>query len=856
MHLEEQTSPSGGNDIYQKGEIVFGHFEIISFLASGGMGRVYKARDTMRDVNVALKVMLRNVSNTDIVRFQKEARLASKLEHPNIVSITDFRIDNNTPFLVMEYVDGRTLQEVLDAEKALNLKDFIEIFQQIIRALIYAHHRGIVHRDLKPSNIMIRESDDQLIAKILDFGIAKDVFQDRTKSSLTSSNAIVGSPLYLSPEQSRSQPVTFSSDVYALGCVMWHALNGSPPYEANSAMEVLVMHQNSNPAELELSVEIPESLEKLIRSMLSKEPGDRPELSRLLFALDSVEASNQSKNSDEVPSNIVSDVTQRKRPSAFLIGLIAIAIVGTAVGAMTFLKVRTDDRSAPINKPVSAATFYDSTIKAGDAIADEFDHSKGEVRLDKDGTYLRLRSEGLRQLAKFEGNKTIAEVYVHDCKGFTEDQWRILSTFPSLRSLLIFNSTLDNLSGLSKLKGLTKLDVSNCTISDGVLRDIAKLNSLKLLNLAYTKAKGSESERQKSESATDTTGSDHKYERFPSIEILTRMPNLEFINVAHSSITQKQFTKICKMPTITGVKFEQSPGVTQTLASMYKEYPRISFNESPSYIQNLNIKIEKMKPKPPATPDYADVLRESSEAIKIVKDKYGENDQDLRGFYFARSEAALALHKWVLAEESVKKVLQLNQVSKNPDVELAAREVLIAVYRGTNRLKLWESAIKEDIPLLKKRYGEKSLLLANRFVDLGNCENALGDKAASSRNFQLGIDMFTKLGAVERAGMERVALAQCYMEQAKVSLAENECNEVLTAAGSLPSSMSKETMTVGAKSVLASVKCAQGHFNQALKLNSEAFKQSRSFQGADIIGKNLEGQRKTILEAKARAGTK
>ncbi len=261
-------------------------YEILGVLGQGGMGVVYKARHKLLDQLVALKVLHKHLScnQQSIERIRQEGRTAAFLAHPHIVKIRHLGLsDQGQPFLVMDYLEGKTLSEILDAQGPLSLTRFQTIFGQCLSAIAAAHRSGIVHRDLKPGNIMV-DRDDRLW--VLDFGIAKILpvapegssGKDLSAQSLTQTGALLGSPAYMSPEQCLGQAPDHRSDIYSLGCLMYEALTGRPPFRGTSALDTMYRHLNSSAPDLcavAQEIRVPPSLADVIFKCLEKNPKDR-----------------------------------------------------------------------------------------------------------------------------------------------------------------------------------------------------------------------------------------------------------------------------------------------------------------------------------------------------------------------------------------------------------------------------------------------------------------------------------------------------------------------------------------------------------------------------------------------------
>ena len=263
------------------GQTLAGKYKIEKLIKTGGMGSVYRGKHVLMDKTVAIKVLKQSLAGDDAVvaRFSREAKAASKISHPHAVSVTDFgEAENGIVFLVMEYLDGRTLKEVIAAEGPLQVERAARIVRQVAGALDAAHAQGVIHRDLKSENIMLVRHDGDEWSKVLDFGIAK-ILQphDSSESDITHANLVVGTPQYMSPEQcSQSGTLDARSDVYSLGIILYEMLAGRAPFAGESAT-VIMMKQVQDPAPSVLSVrpDLPEAVDGVIKKALAKQPIDR-----------------------------------------------------------------------------------------------------------------------------------------------------------------------------------------------------------------------------------------------------------------------------------------------------------------------------------------------------------------------------------------------------------------------------------------------------------------------------------------------------------------------------------------------------------------------------------------------------
>ena len=254
-----------------KGTKINDRYSIIRTLGEGGMANVYLAYDTILDRNVAVKVLRGDLASDEkfVRRFQREALSASNLYHPNIVQIYDFDQEDGQYYIVMEYVEGKTLKQLLKRRGSLTITEVIDIMSQLTDGMAHAHDSYIIHRDIKPQNIMILDNG---MIKITDFGIAMAL----NSTQLTQTNSVMGSVHYLPPEQAAGRGSTIRSDIYSMGILMYELLTGSVPYKGDNAVEIALKHlKEPLPSIREKLPELPQSIENIILKATAKNPQNR-----------------------------------------------------------------------------------------------------------------------------------------------------------------------------------------------------------------------------------------------------------------------------------------------------------------------------------------------------------------------------------------------------------------------------------------------------------------------------------------------------------------------------------------------------------------------------------------------------
>ena len=320
-----------------------GPYEIISLAGVGGMGEVYKAKDTRLNRTVAIKILPEHLSDSSDSkkRFESEARTISTLNHPNICTLYDIGSNDNQHYIVMEYLEGETLRSHLQSG-SLSVRRVIELSSQIASGLAAAHGKGIVHRDLKPENIFLTSGDR---VKLLDFGLAHasesvpepEVSITPTRSRMTNPGTVMGTVGYMSPEQVRGQEADARSDIFSLGAVLYEMLNGKRAFQRETSAETMTAILKEDPPELELSNnKIPISLKRIVDRCLEKRPELRFQTPQdLAFALEM-----SSSQSVAIPQPIANTAAPK---DILKKSLIAFLIVAAAIGGFLIGKSRTKD---------------------------------------------------------------------------------------------------------------------------------------------------------------------------------------------------------------------------------------------------------------------------------------------------------------------------------------------------------------------------------------------------------------------------------------------------------------------------------------------------------------------------------
>lgn len=333
--------------------LVSAHYTDVTLIGSGGMSQVYRATHKLLRHQVAIKVL--NVSDlvdeSHAKRLRAEAMAIKELTHPNIVSMREFNVAEETAYLVMDYVDGAPLSTLIASGARMSDSAFCHTFEQVCQALEHAHTHGVIHRDIKPSNIMIaRAGDPRERVKLVDFGIAK-VDGATGTAGLTQTGDILGTPLYMSPEQSMGRSLDQRSDIYALGCIMYECIAGRPPIVGENILQIVHSRINQEPPSFkQLGVECSPALEAIVRKSLAIDPGARfQNAAELRTAL-----------ADPSGFVLATAAPKGKVPNKLVMAALLALSVAVATGALWV-----HNRLDSANKSTKTATTADSSMLSG-----------------------------------------------------------------------------------------------------------------------------------------------------------------------------------------------------------------------------------------------------------------------------------------------------------------------------------------------------------------------------------------------------------------------------------------------------------------------------------------------------------
>ena len=355
---------------FEIGDTIGGTYCILSHLGRGGMGHVYGVEHVMLRQTYALKILhADSATGTSWKRFQNEARTIAKLDHPNIIKVHNLGVHNEkVPYYVMDLLEGETLSSLIRRMGRLSEKDTLDLFIPLCDGLGYAHAHGVVHRDIKPSNIMLIVQNEKVIPKLVDFGLVKLVGNALSPSQqLTASGEVFGSPLYMSPEQSIGRHINERTDIYSLGCTLFQALSGSPPFVGENVVQTVMKHQNE-PAptlkEASMGLDFSPEWEAVCARALAKEADNRyqtmDEFAADLMAIRAGKKLNVASATaggdlfGDAPANTAIAKQRDTKKRFTMVGLIGAAVLLVVGSAGTYFMLQAQKKSEITSRPIDS----------------------------------------------------------------------------------------------------------------------------------------------------------------------------------------------------------------------------------------------------------------------------------------------------------------------------------------------------------------------------------------------------------------------------------------------------------------------------------------------------------------------
>lgn len=623
-------------------------YKNITRLAQGGMGVVYRATDPMLGIDVAIKVL--KPESSSVHRFQQEARAVAKLHHENLIRELDCGVlPDNSLYIVMEFQDGVSLDELLEKRGRMTIQRALPVFKQIASGMAHAHASGVLHRDLKPSNVIVLDSSGAApIVKIVDFGIALIVWEPDSDHT-----TLVGSPLYMAPETSQEEIADERSDIYSLGCLMMECLTLNPPFTSKSAFEVMIEHRDKKPPLLSerLRMEsVPVRLENLIDKCLLKQREDRYQsMNELLKDLESIESELQQKDADAerlLPGTnaSVSPLIGDNKPAgkSMMTVWISLAVVGSLVGigfllAPEVMSVLKPIESAPVATVLEGEKEGDQLIDT--VLKDKFGQMNavgGQWTFNKPGTvdadfkdlaarkdiqrtwfvkseitgsglsYLKknkltsvafveclVNEEGMKQVAEFP---SITVFRVIGSPAFTDDALKWILKLPKLKTLYLVDDEaltdklVDIVVQLPKIDRLSLQGLKQ--VDSNLVAKLTRLKNLMYLSLQKTGVKGAglaSLAKIKKLVALDVSDLHLTDEQLDYVAL----PKIQMLALRNSNVTFEGLKKLQRCSNLRILDLRDCPCVTDSeLAALKELFPKVELYTKGPYIYH-NVALEQ-----------------------------------------------------------------------------------------------------------------------------------------------------------------------------------------------------------------------------------------------------------------------
>lgn len=548
---------------FAQGEIIGGRYKVLSLLGKGGMGLVYRVEQIILGEELALKTIHKTfLTDTTIKRFEQEARTAFAVNHANIIAVKAFGLlDDQTPFLAMEIVNGETLAELLQDSGPLPIEAALPIIIQVCFGLAHAHDCGIVHRDIKPSNIMILKDlaiGTEGSVKILDFGIAKFSHREGGEiQALTKTGEIFGSPLYMSPEQGLGTTVDHRSDIYSLGCVIFEALSGKAPFVGNNALVTLMMHQSDPTPSLAAACQkedIPQELESIVAKMLAKQPNERYQnLGTVAHDLAAIVNRNKSSNISRPFSLAAREQSTEESSTERYPGALPKRQIYIMLAAISLLMICAICAVCLINLLSHPPEKVESESRT--------ELKKQEEQLAKLETTVSAevaKTAVLNEITSFQLKKKLAASgndFPLRLTNVTGPMLDIIATAKHIENIDFLGSTISN----EHLNKLSKLNLNRITLTNSNFDDLGAQKLAQVQSIHIIKANGTLISNR-------------------GLAYLKKLNNLDQLKIENTNIDINGVRNICQNKTLKTISLANCPNIGEAEQKLLqKEFPAIKF---------------------------------------------------------------------------------------------------------------------------------------------------------------------------------------------------------------------------------------------------------------------------------------
>ncbi len=799
------SSSSGVHEVapieLQNDKFLASRFRIGELIGAGGMGSVYKAEDASLTNKFAVKILRPELAKDPIAcsRFEHEAKSISSLTHPNIVAVYEHGISQSgAPYIVMDYVEGVSLEKVMEDNVYLEPNRVIDLFIQVADAVEHAHKKRVIHRDIKPNNIMVKSVDGTDYAKIVDFGIAKVMPEaNKTTQGLTQTGELFGSPSYMSPEQCTGKRLDGRSDIYSIGCVMYEALSGKPPFQGENAIQTILKHINDPPESLSKrssNLNIPDELTYVVMRCLEKQPENRYQSANDLKAdLESIRDGNPIKkiHSRRPVQSRPQIITSLSSQSGIYMLIATIALIGCLFAVSVELSRATNKGSA-----LSIAETWAKSDILGQESFDRGDYKKAQEEFDNalefaqsknDSALLKASLNELLDLARLKGEKQdvsllerrISDVQNEDSKhsGTLEKQLDDALAGRYDNREKVFFEDLAN-SANDQIASLSELDQSDT--AKRVLDKTTKLVQAKLgleseamtrclHNLAYLK-----------HNVGDTVLAQKYYEEALALErkVIPRehvrtantLLMMARLSLQQSNFSSDQVSKLLKESLsiyrhLSGPASKDVARVRYHLALLYFQTGRL--DEAHAEVEAALNLFRSLK-EPESTNIgrcyalLAAITQNSDDYLQAINLLERETNKDYRLMVitFIQYSRAISGDKPELAKSLLSRALAMSSRLRSPDRERTQWQIqyqLAQVNWLLGNREQSESAYKTSLTLAKGGFGENSEPVFDTLTGLATMHDDRGDVRQAKEFYERAVSLANQPG-IEIAKAKREQL--------------------------------------------------------------------------------------------------
>lgn len=669
-------------------------YDFIGTIGTGGMGVIYKARQKMLNKIVAIKMLHSHLlSIQSMLRFQQEAKAASSLKHPSVIAVHDFGIsEQGQPYMVMDFIEGITLAEMLRDKGVLDLSEALDIFIAIADALEHAHSHNVLHRDLKSSNVMLTEKEKGYDVHLLDFGIAKIVDSDAGGNQhLTQTGEMIGSPLYMSPEQCMGKKVDHRSDIYSFGCILYESVTGQPPHRGETILETIFKHLNETPKPLRLvrsDIKFPEAFETLVMKLLATKPEDRVQtISQVKDELRSIQSGAIGSGFQRKAASALSRIKFRKAT--------LLAATGVVLALFGLVALAVSTRNVQVAEEMKAESAKE--LKEAADISRQSSSSRSAAAPSIAGE--EVTPNTLNRFSPYTESMDLSG------KTFRENTLLFLQKFPRLHSLNLSNTAVSSyvIRPLAGLKSLTKLSLNNTNLPPDALAELSNFHGLTELNLENTET-------------NDAT-----------LLALSKMPELETLSIRDTAITDKGLENLLGAKKLKSLSISGTSITNRGLASLGKmdlstlnmwdtkasQGAVVQLRNCKNLSQLCLRKIELSAADLQAISQFSKLNYLELYNIKSLK------DSDLNHFVGLKSLEELYIENCPLTNDSAKYLVQMQQLEGLGLIDTNISDPLISQISSMENLeKLWLTGTKvRDFKALSKLKNLEELHVSDTLAD-------------------------------------------------------------------------------------------------------------------------------------------